>query len=163
MSFIRIKKIKDHKYAYLVKNKYVKGKVKQKNSKYLGKVIYLDVFENIGFFEYYSKNIEEYLKGKQSEEILKDLVRWEAHKHGFKESGNVLVNRDISIDIKNNKVKMNNKNVALKINEGFMTEYGLKKLSNFSIQNEEIDGPKLARMFIDTGIMIPKELFIALF
>ena len=37
MSFVRAKNIKGHTYYYLVENKRVKGKVKQKVVQYLGK------------------------------------------------------------------------------------------------------------------------------
>ncbi len=40
--FIRKKKIKGKEYAYLVENKYINGRVKQKVKRYLGKVFRFD-------------------------------------------------------------------------------------------------------------------------
>ena len=82
MSFVRIKKIKDKEYAYLIKNRWLKTKKqpKQKVIGYLGKVLrptINDEMDKISFFDYKSiHEPDDYAKTNNKENILKDLIEF---------------------------------------------------------------------------------------
>ena len=61
--FIRQKIIYNNPYAYLVRTKWDKRskKVKQKVSKYLGKIYHLERVKDTTFSDYYSCDIEKYI------------------------------------------------------------------------------------------------------
>jgi len=166
MSFIRTKKIKGKEYAYIVENRWKKrgNKVKQKTKKYLGRVYRFDRVNIMDFFEFNDiSNVEEYLKNRNKEDIINDLIRLELFNYGFQEKDNVLQKEEVFFDLKNKKVyNKKNKPVALAFNEGFLTDYAIKKLLSFRAEAEE-DGYTLAKLFVEAGIAVPKEVFVGFF
>ena len=160
MGFVRIKKINNAEYAYLVENKWYKRGFKGKGkgsrqtvSKYLGRVYYFGKANEQGFFRH--KNIidpKQYLIDNNSEEIIKDLIRWELHRH------NIDIN-EFSINFSNKRVMKGKKEVSLRINEGFLNSYTLRRL--FNLRKE--DSFYLAKCFVEAGIEVPKEIFVGLF
>ena len=61
-------------------------------------------------------------------------------------------------------IRKGKRNSVLAINEGFMCNLTLRNLFDFKIENdEENDGYRLARAFVEAGIKVPQEIFIALF
>ena len=78
--FIRVKKIKNQNYAYLVNSKYTEKGVRQKIVKYLGKVIELKKNEK--------KEIKKYshLTPKQ---LIHELILLELKNHGFKKNKDI--------------------------------------------------------------------------
>lgn len=160
MGFIRIKRINGKEYAYLVENKWYKrrskGKSKgcrQKVSKYLGKVYSFDKAQNHDFFNFGKiENVEQYLINNTQDNIIKDLVIWELFRH------NVNID-EFSIDFNNKKVTKSKKGVSIKINEGFLCSYTLRRLFNL----KKDDSYYLAKCFVDAGIEVPKEIFVGLF
>ena len=160
MGFTRIKKINNAEYAYLVENKWYKRGFKSKGkgsrqtvSKYLGKVYSFNKGNEQDFFQY--KNIndaKQYLIDNNSEEIIKDLIRWELYRH------NIDIN-EFNINFSNKKVMKGKKEVSLRINEGFLNSYTLRRL--FNLKKE--DSFYLAKCFVEAGIEIPKEIFVGLF
>jgi len=56
MTFIRTKRIKGHKYAYLVRNYWTKKGSRQKSKKYLGRVVEFPKVKDIDFFFYFGRN-----------------------------------------------------------------------------------------------------------
>lgn len=160
MSFIRIKKIGGNEYAYLVENKWYKRKVKgkgkgsrQKVSKYLGRVHSFDKVNNGDFFNFKSiDDLEQYLKNNDKNKIIHDLVEWELFRHNID-------NKEFFIDFDNKKLLKHNKEVSLKINEGFLNSHTLGRLFNLRAG----DSYYLARSFVEAGIEIPKEVFVGIF
>ncbi|MBW2992625.1 hypothetical protein KY345_05400 [Candidatus Woesearchaeota archaeon] len=176
MAFVRIKKVKGKQYAYLVQNNWRKGKirkrkgVKQKVKAYLGRVYRLVREKDIDFWQTVDSEPETYLRLATKKKILHDLIRFELLKHGFvnvkedalkKDSGEWM-RGDIRISINKKKIvnKLNSKCV-LAINEGYLCGYMLKKLFNYDVKGPiEESGLELARLFIETGLNVPQEVFI---
>jgi hypothetical protein len=80
--FVRIKKIKKNKYAYLVNNKWTKKGTRQKVSKYFGRVYEP---EKIKFKSYYDfiDNDDELINKLSTKELVQSLIGWVLHSHGF--------------------------------------------------------------------------------
>ena len=160
MGFIRIKKINGKEYAYLVENKWYKRGFKSKGkgsrqrvSRYLGKVYSFDKANEQGFLQYKDINeAQQYLVDNNSEEIIKDLIRWELHRH------NIDIN-EFNINFSNKKVMKRKKEVSLRINEGFLNSYTLRRLFNL----REEGSFYLAKCFVEAGIEVPKEIYVGLF
>lgn len=160
MGFIRVKKINGQEYAYLVENKWYKkgfkGKGKgsrQSSSRYLGKIYAFEKAKGDDFFSY--KGIskpEEYIVNSSQDDVIRDLVRWEFHRHNIDSA-------QFRIDFNGKKITKEGREVALKINEGFLCSYTLRRL--FNLRKE--DSFYLARCFVDAGIEVPKEIFVGLF
>lgn len=160
MSFIRTKKVDGKDYAYLVENKWYKRGFKgkgrgprQKVSKYLGRVYSFNKKETIDFFNFKNiENLEYYLKNNGRTKIFKDLVEWELFRHSINKE-------EFTIDFSNKKIIKNNKEVSLKINEGFLNSFTLNRLFNL----KSGDSYYLAKCFVEAGIEVPKEVFVGLF
>ena len=158
MGFIRIKKINGAEYAYLVENKWYKRGFKSRGkgsrqtvSKYLGRVYSFDKANDVKFFDFkVMSNAEQYLVDNTQEEVIKDLVRWELYRHNI---------NDFSIDFNSKKITKNKKNITIRMNEGFLCSYTLRRL--FNLRKE--DSLYLAKCFVDAGIEVPKEVFVGLF
>jgi len=161
MGFIRIKKINGKEYAYLVENKWYKRGFKSKGkgsrqtvSKYLGRVYKFDkVIVDKDFFQYKHINDgQQYLVDNSYDKIIKDLIRWELYRHNIDSN-------EYKIDFGNKKVKQNSKLISIKINEGFLNNYTLRRLFNPKKDNSLY----LAKCFVEAGIEVPKEVFVGLF
>ncbi len=164
MAFIRTKKIKGAEYAYIVENKWKRKKTKQKSKKYLGRVYRFDRVGVMDFYEYYDiSDVEKYLKDRSKEEIVDDLLKLEMFNFGFKDESGVWSRDGCFLDLKKKKVyNEKGNNVALALNEGFLTTYALRKLLYFKADVEE-EGYDFAKMFIEAGIAIPKDVFVGVF
>jgi len=151
--FIRIKKIKNKEYAYLVANKWKDGSSRQTVKSYLGSA-------------YKPEKINDYIKINNNlnfKELILDIVKQELLNHGFEE-GEILKKDKIIIDLRNLKFIKNKKGVVIALNEGFLCNHTLKELLNFKSKgHEEEVGVKLATMLVETGIRVPKEEFIHIF
>lgn len=167
MVFIRTKKIKNGEYAYIVENSWKKreGKVKQKTKKYLGKVYRFDRVNMMDFAEFYKiDDIFDYVKNADTEKILNDLIKLELFNYGFKESNkSIWEMKGCYFDPKNNRIfNEKKKPIAIAMNEGFLTSHAIRKILNFRAEVEE-EGYDLAKMFVEAGISIPKEVFVGFF
>lgn len=163
MAFIRTKKIKGAEYAYIVENSWRKRgkKVKQKSKKYLGKVYRFEA-QDIDFAEFHSIHDElDYVQNNTKERIIFDLVAWELAKHGFKKEGGKLVNGECVFANKKI-VNLKGNKIALGFNEGYMSNYGISKLLHFQADVEE-DAYDLAKLFVEAGFDVPKEIFVGIF
>jgi hypothetical protein len=168
MSFIRTKKIKGAEYAYIVENKWRKrrkNKVKQIMSKYLGRVYRFDRVSVLDFFEFYKiEDINKYLDGKSKHDILFDLVKLELANHGFEEKDGLLVKEGCCFDLNEKRVRgSRSKKIAIAMNEGYLTNYAIKKILRFEAFDEEEDGYLLAKIFVEAGLNIPKDIFVGFF
>ena len=167
MAFIRTKKIKGKKYAYIVENKWKKKKVKQRVKKYLGRVYSFERSDDGRFEEFVSQDLAGYMKSRDAKTIILDLIRWELHNHGFKDSNGLLVNSECSVDMKKLRIRnQKGSSVALEFNEGLLNEYKLKRFLKFNFGSElseEEAAYKLAKEFVENGLDVPHEVFIGVF
>ncbi len=168
MAFIRTKKIKGKKYAYIVENKWCKQKVKQKVKKYLGRVYTFKRTETESDFErFVSKDIAKYTEERDAKNIILDLVRWELCNHGFKDNEGLIVKDGCVADLKKIKIRNNSGAcIALELNEGLLNEYKLKQFLKFDFGTElsEHDAAYLlAKEFVENGIKVPHDVFVAVF
>jgi hypothetical protein len=162
--FIRTKKVKSYEYAYIVANKWKKGKVKQKTKKYLGRVHRFEKTSSAEFLKFYNiRNIDSYLKNSSKYKIMKELIQLELHNHGFHQHGDVWQNKGAYVDTTNLRIfSSKGRNIALAFNEGFLTSYTLRQIMKIKPHAEE-DVYKLAKAFVESGINIPKDIFIGLY
>lgn len=169
--FIRIKKINNKEYAYLVENKWRKrrkNKVRQKTLKYLGKVYKLEKTKNKKLGEFLKiSNLNEYLKST-IKKITLDLIKLELHNHNFKQSKNSIFEKNnfyINLTKKQVIDKKTKKQICLEINKNFLCSYTLRKLLNFSPKQNLTKlqiGKQLANTFEQTGILVSKEIFVVI-
>ncbi len=170
--FIRIKKNKSGKYAYLVQNKWYKThmQARQKTKKYLGKVISLEKKNNFTFNHHFSINsVEQYVKKNSTNKIFLDLIRLELANHSFKESKkDIWQYENIVVDLKNKKVynQKTDKPLCLELNDNFLTQQTLTKLFRFQppTQSTKLQiGKSLANTILASGIKIEQDLFLQIF
>ncbi|MEA3379140.1 MAG: hypothetical protein U9Q69_05930 [Nanoarchaeota archaeon] len=158
--FIRIKKIRHKRYAYLVKNIWSKRKKcsRQKVIKYFGPVIKP---ERICNDEYYNQDI----KILPSKKIFKELLELELINHGFKKRGRNLIKNDIIINLFQKKVNQVQAPIVIEANEGFLCNYTLTKLYNFKTKtfNPKLEGKRLANTILQAGIILNEDIFVCLF
>ena len=158
MTFFRIKKIKGKEYGYLVSNQWKSKGSRQKVKGFLGRVHRFELKNPIEFLQFVkAENAEKYINENNASKIIKDLIEWEL----FKFDVDI---KKFSIDLANNKIQNGNRNIVLLINGGFMCNLTLKGLLEFKSENDDNnDGYRLARSFVEAGIKIPQEIFIGLF
>ena len=156
MAFFRIKKIKGNEYLYLVENEWKRKTSRQKVTCYLGKIHRFEKANDADFLSFRKiENIELYVQSNSYEKTIKDLVEWEISQ--------LKIGNDFSVDFENISATIKNKRAVVAIKNGFLCDMILKNLIKFQKEDEETDGKRLARCFIESGIDIPQELFIAIF
>ncbi len=151
--FIRIKKIKNKKYAYLVENRWVNNSSRQNVKSYLG-------------FVYAPSKAKDEIKINDSlgfKELILDIARQELLNHSFG-GREILKREDIIVDLNQLKFTKNKKPVIVALNEGFICEHTLKELLNFKAEgSEEEVGVKLATKLVEAGLGVQKEEFVHVF
>jgi hypothetical protein len=164
MSFIRTKKISGKEYAYLVSNKWYKRRHKGKNkgprqkvSKYLGRVYVFNKVNDGDFLTFKDiKDLEQYLKknSNNKNQIFKDLIEWELFRHNINKE-------EFTIDYSNKKIinKNNDKEVSLRMNEGFLNSFTLRRLFGLNSGSSYY----LAKCFVEAGVEVPKDVFVGIF
>lgn len=145
MAFVRIKKVKGKEYAYLVENKWKKGKVQQKTKKYLGRAK-----------KYETTKIADFLGANP----LASLVANALTNAGFDEK---LKHEEVKIDLQKKKVKKGRSEAAIILNEGILSSHTLQALLNYEATEEEKPGMKLAKALGDAGVDLSNECFIKLY
>ena len=163
--FIREKIINNQSHAYLVSTRWDKKskKVKQKVSKYLGKITRLEKVRNTPFLDYFTQysSLENYIQSNSLKKIILDLVELELYRHGFSKkvgSKYIMLNGEHEIDITNLKKPM-------ALNEGFMHQKTILAIFRYDkLLDEENKIPyKFAALFVNAGVDIDKDLFIELY
>ena len=169
MAFIRTRKItkktgKTFEYAYIVENRRVRKKIKQEIKKTLGRVYRPDRVNVMDFYEYFSvADVDVYIESKSKQEIVEDLLKLVLFNYGFTEKGNVLVNGKVYFDLKKKRTfNEKGKDVAIAMNEGYLTGYALWKILKFIPEDEE-SGWEYAKMFVEAGFVVPKDVFVGIF
>ena len=166
--FIRIKKIKNQKYGYLVENKWLKTKksTRQKTKKYLGRIITPEPVNDISLVDYYKlSQRKDLLTDKTLKQATLSLIKLELHRHGFKEKNNIWSLNDILVDLENINVTKSNKPVCIELNNGFLTDHTLQEASNFKTPEstkKEI-AKALATTFVSIGLDVEPNFFIQIF
>jgi len=156
MSFVRIKTIKGHPYAYLVENFWTGESSRQKVSQYLGKVLE---------FPCVSSAPAPNMTGLYAE-CLDELIIWQFTRMGFARKGNTLVKGKTCFDVLKRGFYRKDKqaNTVIKNGEGYICASTLKELYEFHEHGEDSQiGLALAKTIVNSGIEVPKELFVALF
>ena len=92
--FVRAKKIKDSKYAYLVQNIWKGKKVSQKVKKYLGKIVFMDDDYSSDF-----KNVENYDWKLPLKLLFRELISEEFLRRGFIKKNWSLIKGDLKINL----------------------------------------------------------------
>jgi len=158
--FVRAKTIKGQKYAYLVKNTWKKGHVKQETKKYLGRI--LNISDPNSSFNSFDIDFSSSLK-----DCMVLLIKKEFFSRGFVDHSrqNAIIFDDIIINFSTQKILKNDKNVVLFINNRYFYHDLLKDLLNFyqPESSDDVKGQKLAQLFSDSGISISKEDFVNLY
>ncbi len=165
MAFIRIKNIKNNKYAYLVENTWTNKGTRQKVKAYLGKVLDLKLINQLDFDEFISKFK---LKNTTPKETIINLIQWELYRHGFKQG-----TKDkkpcwkydkITAFPEDGLINIKKRNIVLNINDNFMCNHTLNAILNFSSDSDQEEVAfELAEAFVIAGIQIPKEVFINIY
>ena len=155
--FFRIKKIKGKEYAYVVENEWRRKGSRQRVKGYLGRVYRLSLSDDVGFLSFIKINaIEDYISNNEKNKIINDLIEWELFRFDINKE-------EFLIDLNNKKIQKNKKNVVLFVNDGFMCNLTLKNLLDFKTEgDEQTDGYRLAKAFVEAGIKVPQEVFVGI-
>lgn len=156
--FVRAKIVKGKKYAYLVRNKWKKGKVKQETVKYLGRIV--EVPDQDPSFEFPEVNFS-----KDKLCCFRDIIANEFSSRGFFRKRNKLTYNDLVIDLVSGKILQKDQPVVLFLNGRYFYRTLLNSLLDFfqPEADEERPGERLAKAFSDAGIGILKEDFVQLY
>jgi len=158
MTFFRIKKVKGKEYAYVVENRWKRVGSRQKVKAYLGRAYRFDFKNDVDFLHFVkTENYKAYLNSRDENNIVRDLIEWEFLKHNIN-------SQEFKVDLSDTRVKKGERNIVLLLNDGFMCNLTLKNLLDFKANgDEEDDGYRFARAFVEAGIKVPHEIFIGLF
>ena len=156
MAFIRIKKVKKWKYAYLVENKWKEAKAKQKVKQYLGRVHSL---ENIA-----GKSFDKDISKMGFKGAIVELLKYELLKSGFDEGKSGLEKGSLLVNFEKGHFLDGKKPVVLESNEGFICSSTFDKVMNFKkCKTEEETGLRLAEAILEAGISMPHDVFVKIF
>jgi len=160
--FVRTKKIKNQDYAYLVRNKWTRKGTRQKVNRYLGRVVTPEQVLEVSYNDHMGDN--ESLDRISARELVKSLVAWVLHNHGFTQKKNRFFYKGITVDLSKLQVRCGRRNIALNINNDFLCGYTLRRLLRFkSGKSQDAVGLQLAKAFIGSGIPIPQDVFVHVF
>jgi hypothetical protein len=173
--FLRGKKVKDKQYLYAVENVWKKGKVKQKVKKYLGRVHIFEVKRRVSFEKFIEdvrkKDLENYLFYSDADEIVYDLIVWELYRRGFSIENKKASKGKLIANLKNRRKVLvcKGRPFCVKGKEGYINNLSINQILNAGHDEEEGDIDKkkaafdFARLLVEGGINVPKDVFIELF
>jgi len=153
MAYIRVKKIKDQNYAYLVENKNTSSGPRQKVKRYLGRVHKLE-----GTNGNHSK--------MEGDGILHALTISELKKLGFARKGEGYVYRNLIFSCSEHSLKKKTKSntykeAVISLNGGYLCSFTLQRIANFKRTKDfNSDAYILARYFLESGLQIGEEDFV---
>ncbi len=156
--FIRIKKINNQEYAYLVENYWINNSSRQRVKEYLGKVVKPEKNNFDQQMEFDSDYIN----------LVNKLFERELLRHGFKEAivleGRTLELGKVKANLESFDVVKGKKNVLLAINEGFLSKKTIQELINFKpLEDKQKTGLKLAQTILEAGLKVSEDEFVKLF
>ncbi|MBI4152848.1 hypothetical protein HY495_03995 [Candidatus Woesearchaeota archaeon] len=153
MVYLRIKKIQNKEYAYLVKSIKTEKGPRQKVLRYLGKV------QRHILPEKFDKEIKK--SGK------KDFIRSLAQSHlnalGFSKMKGVIRKGPLIFSPKDYSLhsEKSQKEYILAFEQGYLCKYTLQRLLSFTKSDDvQQDGYTLARYFLEAGLRITEEEFV---
>lgn len=171
--FLRKKIVKDNEYLYAVENFWKNGMVRQKVRKYLGRIYCIKKSKSISFFGFINRkkrmNQEDYLNSADYDSIVYDIVRWELYRRGFKINEVSAEKCELKADFTKRKNILNCKGrpFCISCEEGYINNLSINKILNAKKCEDFKDDKKeafdFAKLFIDGGIEVPKEVFTELF
>ncbi len=154
--FIRKKRIKNSEYAYLVSSEWTPLGPRQKVSKYIGKIVYI----NVKGIPSFSADMDSFFSRA---EIISYIIEQNLLFCGFQKEGNLLKNEKIHLDIKERKIISSKRTLVLSLNEGFLCKDSIDQLFDFQERGDSDVGKKLATLLVNAGLVVPKEVFVSLY
>jgi hypothetical protein len=149
MVFIRIKKINNSPYGYLVESVNTSSGPRQKVKQYLGRV-----FE---FERKVSTDVVSINSGNK-EELLLNLVVNELNQRGFDKD---LSFNTVTFDKSSFSLNKGKRGVVMLMNEGYLCDFTLGRILNFKkSKNLDKDAHTLAKYFLEAGLQISEEDFV---
>ncbi|MGM5479968.1 MAG: hypothetical protein ACQESC_00745 [Nanobdellota archaeon] len=157
MAFVRAKTVRKKRYAYLVENKWSKGKVCQKVKKYLGPIYSVPSREQPLYFD---------LDITQSARAcLRDVTAKDFESRGFSRNKNCLTYNSISINLMTGKIVKGSTSIVLDVDGRFLHSSLLRDF--LCSVDPEFEGEKrgyvLAKKCSDCGIAVDKTVFVELY
>ncbi len=157
MGFVRIKKIKNTEYGYLVENTWTSQGSRQKVKAYVGRIIKP------------AKSVElppPELKEISYADAVRAIAKWTLLQHGFQEgSQSMLMQGTVLADLGECKIINKTNPAVIKMHEGFLCQHTIQQAIGFipSSNTEEIIGKELANVLLEAGLSVPHEVFVQLF
>ena len=173
--FLREKKVKGKEYLYAVENVWKKGRVKQKVKKYIGRIHNLEVKRRVSFERFIDKIIkkdfDDYLFYSDADEIVYNLIAWELYRRGFSVEDKKASKGKLIANLKNRRKVLvcRGRPFCVKGKEGYINNLSINQILNAGHDEEEGDIDKkkaafdFARLLVEGGISVPKDVFIELF
>ncbi|MBT3835914.1 hypothetical protein HOD05_01095 [Candidatus Woesearchaeota archaeon] len=152
MAYIRVKKISNKPYAYLVESQSTKRGPRQRVKQYLGRVHTVELQENV----------ESVVSGKTKKEFLQGMVVRELKRAGFTEKGKKFSFESLHFCPQELTLRKKNKKEAiLKLNEGYLCSFTVDRLHTFAKSKDvNKDGLLLAKYFLESGLTVNEEEFV---
>ncbi len=157
MAFVRVKRISGGEYAYLVENSWTDKGVRQKVSRYLGKVYSPEKAKSEGLGAFLGiPEVGRHIRSNSFKAIASDLVKLELHNHSAKE-GDFAINFD-ELSVKDGR----GKDVAIAMNNGFLCSHTLRQFLEYDAE-KDYSGYLLADLITAAGVAPEQDVFIELY
>ena len=156
MSFVRIKTIKGHQYAYQVENHWNGTSSRQKVTAYLGKVLSFPTTQSAPAPD---------MSGAFGA-CVDELIAWQLVRMGFKRQDRKLSKGKLAFDLDRQSFMKSERPTAcvIKNHEGYICMKTIQTLRQFHASGLDHEtGKELALAVVNAGLELPKELFVALF
>lgn len=140
--FIRTKRVKGKRYAYLVENEWKNGRSRQKVVNYLGRV-----------FDAPTPPAPELSQGLSRAQIIEQLVAQET----------ALLKEEVKFHKENNSFVCRRRDVVIAVNGGFLCTHTLTEIMDSLHVHEDRPGTALAHAFANAGLRIPQHAFVTFY
>ncbi|NQV91083.1 hypothetical protein HQ489_01275 [Candidatus Woesearchaeota archaeon] len=153
MTYIRVKKISNKPYAYLVESQSTKRGPRQRVKQYLGRIHTVEQ----------QKNEKSMVVGKTKKDFLQNMVLRELIPAGFSKKGTKFSYEQLHFCPEELTLrKKNNKEAIIKMNEGYLCSFTVERLHKFSKKDDiNKDALLLAKHFLEAGLTISEEEFVS--
>lgn len=156
--FVRVKKIKDKEYAYLVENVWTDKGSRQKTKAYLGVVKQVDKNPSQAVVQWVAQGDR---WGVVSQMLCDELVAI-----GFiKASNSAILENDqgVVVDLVRRKVYLDKKQVVVRLRGGFICSYTLDALKSAVVHNHKQYAHRLAKALLAVGLELDSSMYIDLY